>query len=104
VGTPVPVKSRKGVTAVSVAFNQPLDPASADNPGLYRVLRGVKKRKKTVYTKALKIRSISYVSSSDSVTIDLAKPLKGAVEMTVDGAIEALDGAISNLDFTTIIR
>jgi hypothetical protein len=68
------------------------------------MFEGVKKRKKTVYTKALKIRSISYVSSSDSVTINLSKPYKGAVEVTVDGAIEALDGTTSDIDFSTILK
>ena len=77
-GTPAPANSRKGITAVSVGFSQPLDPASADNLGLYHVLEGVKKKKKTVYTKPLKIRSVSYVSSANAVTIDLAKPYKGA--------------------------
>ena len=97
------VKSKKGITVVSIAFNQPLNPAAADNVGLYRVLGGVKKKKKMVYTKALKIRSISYVSSSDSVTINLSKPFRGAAEVAVDGAIEALDGTTSTIDFSTTI-
>ncbi len=56
-GTPTVANSRKGITAVSVGFSQPLEPGSAENPGLYQVLAGVKKKKKTVYTKALKIRA-----------------------------------------------
>lgn len=96
--------SRKGITAVSVGFSQPLESGSAENSSLYQVLAGVKKKKKTVYTKSLKIRGVIYSGSTNSVSISLAKPYKGAVELAVNGAIEALDGAISNVDFTTIIR
>ena len=103
-GTPTPVKSKKGITGVSVAFNEPLNPASADNLTLYHVFKGVKKKKKTVYTKVLEIRQVSFNSSSDTVTINLAKPYKGAVEVTVDGAIEALDGTASDIDFSTILK
>jgi hypothetical protein len=36
--------------------------------------------------------------------LSLAKPYKGAVEVAVDGAIEALDGATTDFDFSTIIK
>ena len=64
----------------------------------------MKKKKKTLYTKPLKIKSVSYVASSGTVTIDLAKPYKGAVEVAVDGAIEALDGSTSTIEFSAIIK
>jgi hypothetical protein len=102
-GTPGVVKSKKGVTGFTVGFTQPLNPGSATNLGLYRILEGVKKKRKTVYTKPLKIRSVRYDSAENSATINLAKPHKGAVEVTVDGAIEALDGTASTIDFSNII-
>src|SRR5262249_22235060 len=64
--SPTPVKSRKGTTALSIDFNQPLDPASASDLGLYHVFKGTKQKRKTVYRRALKVRSVSYVSSSNS--------------------------------------
>ena len=39
-GSPVPVKTNKGITAISVGFNHPLNPASASNTALYHVLEG----------------------------------------------------------------
>ena len=101
--TPSPVSSKKGVTGVSVAFNQPLNSASASNLGLYQILEGVKKKRKTVYTKPLKIKNVNYVASSNSVTINLTKPFKGKIEVIVDGAIEALDGTMTDVDFSNII-
>ena len=49
------MKTNKGVTAISVGFDHPLNPASASNTALYHVLEGVKKKGKTVYTKSLKV-------------------------------------------------
>jgi hypothetical protein len=103
-GQPTPTQSRKGITTISVGFNQPANPASATNPGLYHAFRGVKKKGKTVYTKPLKIGTISYNSQTNSVTIKLARPYKGKLELAVDGAIEALDGSISDVDFSTLIK
>jgi hypothetical protein len=57
-----------------------------------------------VYTKPLRLRAVSYVSSSDSVTLTLAKPYKGAIEVVVDGAIEALDGSTSTIDLSAILK
>jgi hypothetical protein len=57
VTAPSPITSRKGVTAVSIAFNQPLNPASADKVGLCHVLAKVKTRQKTVHTGSLEVRT-----------------------------------------------
>ena len=101
--TPALVKSKKSVTGISVPFNQPLVAASADNAGLYHVFAPVKKKHKTVYSKPLKIKSVSYVASSNSVTIKLAKPAKGKFEVAIDGAIEALDGATTTVDSSWVV-
>jgi hypothetical protein len=104
VGAPSVAKSKKGVTAISIGFNEPLVPASASSLGFYHLFKGVKKEHKTVYAKPLQIKSISYVSSSDSVSISLAKPFKGLMEVVIDGAIEALDGATSVIDYSAVVR
>ena len=56
------VKSKKGISAFVVGFNQPLNPSSAAKLSLYHVFQGVKKKHKEVFTKALKIKSVSYNS------------------------------------------
>ncbi len=103
-GSPVPVKTNEGVTAISVGFDHPLNPASASNTTLYHVLEGVKKKGKTVYTKSLKVRAVSYVAATNSVTIRLARPLEGTAEVIVDGAIEAMDDTTSIIDASAIVK
>ena len=49
----------------------------------------VKKKHKTVYTQAVKIKSVVYNTATDSVVINLAKPQNGTVEVAIDGVIEA---------------
>ena len=56
----------------------------------------VKKHKETVYTKALKIKSVVYNTGPHSVTITLAKPYKGAVQVTIEPGLEAANGASSS--------
>ena len=56
----------------------------------------VKKHKETLYTKALKIKTVVYNPGTHSVTITLAKPYKGAVQVTIDPGLEAADGASSS--------
>ena len=103
-GTPSVVKSKKGISAFVVGFNQPLNASSAAKLSLYHVFQGVKKKHKEVFTKALKIKSVSYTASSHKVTINLKKPYKGIVEVAVDGAIEALDGTFTTLNFSSIVK
>ena len=50
------------------------------------MLGAVKKHKKTVYTKGVAIKGISF-DGNTHVTINFAKPYKGAVKLTVLGGI-----------------
>jgi hypothetical protein len=97
-------KSRKGIVALTVSFNEPLDPHSAANSGLYRVSTGVKKHRKTVYSKAVPIQNIIYNDSNRSVTLNLARPSKGSMELTVGAGIVGADGVSSRSAFTTIVK
>ena len=103
-GSPKLVQSKQGVKSISVAFNESLNSASASTRGFYHVFAAVKKKHKTVYTQAVKIKSVVYNTAADSVTINLAKPHKGAAEVAIHGVIEALDGASVNIDYTAIIK
>jgi hypothetical protein len=68
------------------------------------VFAAVKKKHKTVYTQAVKIKSVVYNTAAHSVTINLAKPHKGATEVAIDGVIQALDGASVDVDYMAIIK
>ena len=99
-------KSRKAVSYI-ITFSAPLSPASASNVGLYRFLQGVtkvvKKHKQTVYTKALKIKSIVYNAGPDTVTISMAKPSKGAVQVTIEPGLVGADGASSTVPMVKVV-
>lgn len=94
-------------TSYTVTFGETLNPGSANNLGLYHVLEGVKKvvkkHKQTVYTKALKIKSVAYTAGADSVTITLAKPYKGTVEFAIGPGLEAADGASTSTTIVSIV-
>ena len=59
-----------------------------------------KKHIETLFTKALAIRSVSPNSTGNTVTINLAKPFKGRVEVMVQGSITAGNGASNSVRFT----
>jgi hypothetical protein len=64
------------------------------------VTKIVKKHKETLFAKALAIRSVSPNSTSSTVTINLAKPFKGPVQVMVQGVITAGNGASDSVRFT----
>ncbi len=72
------------------------------NPAPYSVLGAVKKHHKTVYSKVMRIKGISF-DGGTRVTVNLAKPYKGAVKLTIHGGILAADGASSNVDFSAVV-
>ena len=98
------VSSKKGLTSFTVSYNEPLSSSSASSSGLYQVFAAVtkivKKHKETLFTKALAIRSVSPNSTSSTVTINLAKPFKGRVQVMVQGNITAGNGASNSVRFT----
>ncbi len=97
-------KSKKGVTTITIGFNEALDPGSADNVSLYKVLEGVKKRKTTVFSKPLKIKTVSYDATHHTVAIKLARPHKGIVRVTVQSGMLAADGASSSNEFSAVVK
>jgi hypothetical protein len=99
----VPVVSKRGMTALTITFNEPLDSRSASNPGLYHVFALVKKHGKKVFTKALAIKRISPNSDATVVTLKLAGRLKETLELRVQGTITAASGASGNVDSTRVV-
>ncbi len=100
------VSSKKGLTSFTVSYNEALSAGSAHNSGLYHVFKGVtevvKKHRITVFTKALAIKSVSPNSSATMVTITLAKPFKGIVEVRVVGTVTAANGVSMSVNSTQI--
>jgi hypothetical protein len=96
--------SKKGITVIILGFNEALDSASASDGGFYRLDSGIKKRGKLVYSKAVKIGGVSYDGTAHTVTIRLAKPTKGPVQVMVRGGIKGSNGASSNGDYTAVVR
>jgi hypothetical protein len=90
------------LTAITVGFDEALDPGSVANRALYRVLGAVKKHRKTLYTKGVSIKGISF-DGNTRVRINLAKPYKGTVKVTVHSDILATDGASSSGDFSAVV-
>jgi predicted outer membrane repeat protein len=97
-------RSKKGLKAISIIFNEPLNPGSVGNRNLYSLHGGVKRRGKIIYSKNLRVKTISYDSTARGVTITLSKPHKGAIQVTVHGGIMATDGLSSHGDFTAVVK
>jgi len=98
------VQSKKGLTSITIAFDETLNPGSAENMGFYSdVLGAVKKHRKTVYTKGVPIRGVTYDGIAQTVTITLAKPYKGAVQVMVLAGIVGTNGTSSSGAFSTVV-
>jgi hypothetical protein len=95
--------SKKKLVSITVGFNEALVSSSAVDPGAYQVLAGVKKRGKTAYTKPLKIGGITYNSGAKTVTLMLAKPQKGVVQLRVQGAMMSSNGASGNVAYAAVV-
>jgi hypothetical protein len=95
-------QSRKGLISFAIIFNEPLNEGSATDGSKHCVLEGVmkvvKKHRVTLFTKAMAIRTVSLRGSGDTVTINLARVLKGTVEVMVQGTMTAANGSSSSVN------
>lgn len=98
------VTHSKELTAITLAFDEALDSASVGNLALYSVLRGVKKHRKTVYSKPLAVTGAIYDGAANTVTIDLAKPYRRTVLVTVRSGVLAADGQSSSNEFSALVK
>jgi hypothetical protein len=94
---------RKSITAIVLGFDESLVPASADTRTFYSLAGGVKKRHQLVYSKFLRIGGVSYDTNAHTVTIRLARPFKGQVEVTVHGGVMAANGTATGGDATLYV-
>jgi hypothetical protein len=100
----VVVKQSRKSTAYTITFAASLNAASANNLSLYQVFGGVtksvKKHRQTAFTKPLRIKTAVYDPGTTSVTISLARPYKGAVNVTIEPGLEAASGASTSAALT----
>jgi len=96
------VEVKRKIRALTIAFDQALQSVSADSPGFYEVTQGVKRRKTIVYTKPVRILSVSY-DGSRGVTVRLARPVKGPLRLVVSPGIVGADGVGGTQGYTTIV-
>ena len=94
--------SRKGLTTISVVFDQALGSVSAQD-GKFSVLLGVTKRRHLVFDKFVGIRSIAYGGNADTVNLNLARPVKGVIQVTVYPGIAGADSVVSTSGFSTVL-
>jgi hypothetical protein len=95
--------SSKGLTAIAVHFDEALDAVATSNSALFRVLGGVKKHGKNVFTKGVRIKGTTYNPTSHTVTLNLAKPYKGPVQLTVNRGIASSDGVPTAADVIDVV-
>ena len=103
----VAVSRSRRKTTYTLTFAGPLDPASASDRCLYRVFEGVtrrvKKHQEKVYIEPLKIKRVIYNPVLDSVTLALARPHRGPVEVTIKPGLETAAGLSSNRSIRQIV-
>jgi hypothetical protein len=95
--------SKNGLTTITVTFDEPVTAGSVSSLGLYAALGGVKKKKKTTFSKGLAFMPAKFDGSA-TVTLTLARPFKGQVQVTVHGGVMATNGASSSGDVTRIVQ
>jgi hypothetical protein len=102
VASVAPASSKKGIASFTVSYNEPLSPGSAASAALYHVLAAVtkvvKRHKQTLYTKPLAIAGVSPSGGGTAVTVTLAKPYKGKVQVGVQGTITGANGASDSIN------
>jgi hypothetical protein len=76
---------------------------AASNTSLFQVLGGVKKHGKNAFTKAVTIKLAAYNPATHTVTLNLAKPFKGPVQVTVEPGLKGSDGASSSSATTNVV-
>jgi hypothetical protein len=70
----------------------------------FYTLRGaVKKKGKTTFTKGVAVGPVKF-DGNRTVTLSLAKPFKGQVQVTVHGGIVAGNGAAGSGDVTRVVQ
>ena len=96
--------SRAGITAITFNFPDALNPATARKRGVYVIDAQVKRHHQLAYGKAVRIRRISYDAAANRVTLKLARPQKGSLQVAVLGGILSAGGTSSNTVLEALVE
>jgi hypothetical protein len=97
--------STRGITRIMLGFSEDMIPRSATNRRFFSIAAGVQeKRRGLVFSKRVKISGLSYDGAAHQVTIRMAKPVTGIVQVTVQGGIRATNGLSSHGRFTAVVN
>jgi hypothetical protein len=95
-------RSHAGLTSITLSFGVALDPGSATDVERYLVRGAVPDRATGVFRVRLAIRSVRYDAAAQTVTVRLARPHKGPVQVTIGAGLLAPDGASSTSDYLVV--
>ncbi len=95
------IGSSKGISGVTLFFNEPMDPNTAGSSGDYTVLVSTSAKAKA--KKSLGF-STSYNSSNNSVTLSFSKKQKFHISVVVNGGIHAQNGAPFGSTVTRFVK
>ena len=96
--------SMRGIIGITLVFSEDMIPRSATNRRFFSIASGVKKRHKLVFSKRVKIGGVSYDGTAREVTIRLAEPVMGMLQVRVRGGIMATNELSSRGEFTTVVN
>ena len=82
----------RGIAAIALQFSVPMDPATVADPARYDLRAGVRKRGRLVFAKAVKVLAVSYDETSNEVTLQLARSVKGPLRVVVRSGARDLRG------------
>jgi hypothetical protein len=92
-------------TAITLEFDEAMNSTSGSTASFYRVATGFNTRRRSVFTKVVKIRSVTYDPSTGTVTLRLAKPynINSEFRVTVRAGIMAANGVSTVGNATELI-
>jgi hypothetical protein len=95
------VLSRRGLTAITLGFNEAINPSSIASLR-YGVRGALKKQRQVVYSRKLATSGTNFEDSAH-LTIKLTRPYKGAVQVWLRGSLLAANETSSPIAFVTTL-
>ncbi len=94
--------SRKKLTSITIGFDQALDASSAANSAHFTLLGAVRRGRKVTYKAKVFVGTIGYNAGTHSVTINLSRAFRGAVQVTVHPGVAGSNGVDSTQSFAYV--
>ena len=96
--------SGRAIRSIVLGFNEPLDPSTAASRSSYSLAVERQKRHTLVFAKRVKIGRVSYDSATNTVSLKLATPQKGPLQVTVPAGVIAAGEMFDLRDFTAVVE